>query len=217
MLPENSSQTPKQLEARRESISEAFHSFNQPLTALHCGLELCLLKERTGEEYRERIEDALGNAGTVLQLSKAVRELVEAVDPGEELQPVGLQPLLSTLSEELSVVAEAAVVVLKSSCPNDVAVMADPEKLARHLGNLASIVIRTLEPGGLLQLGALTEGSHVVIAIAGKGKQRDLSDDDLQKKLDAIRVDAAFSYVWTLGGEFRKDRSNFTIRFDALK
>lgn len=217
MLPENSSQTPKQLEARRESISEAFHSFNQPLTALHCGLELCLLKERTGEEYRQRIEDALGNAGTVLQLSKAVRELVEAVDPGEELQPVGLQPLLSTLSEELTVVAEAAVVVLKSSCPDDVAVMADPEKLARHLGNLASIVIRTLEPGGQLQLGALTEGSHVVIAIAGKGKQRDVCDDDLQKKLDAIRVDAASSYAWTLGGEFRKDRSNFTIRLDALK
>jgi len=217
LLPDHLSQTAKRVEARRGYISEAFHSFNQPLTALHCGLELCLLKERSPEEYRERIADALENAGTVLQLSKAVRELVEAVDPGEELQSVELQPALTALSDELAIVAEAAVVGLKLSCQQGVAVFVDPSKLTRHLGNLGSIIIRALEPGGTVQLGVEAGAEYVAIEIAGKGKQRADVDNGLQSKIDTIRIDAANSYAWTLGGEFSKGQNSFMIRLAALK
>lgn len=217
MLPENSTQTTKQIESRREFISEAFHTFNQPLTAMHCGLELCLLKERSEEEYRQRIEDALAHAGTVLQLSKAVRELAEAADPGEDLQNVELQPVLSALGEDLAVIAEAAVVALKLTCSNDVVVRADPGKLARHIGNLASILMRALEPGGNVGICAEREGKDILIVLSGVGRQRLPVEDGVQTKLDGIRVDAASSYLWTLGGDFHKDRSSFTIRLQALQ
>jgi hypothetical protein len=70
-------------EQRRRFISEAFHSFHQPLTGLHCGLEIALQKPRTDEEYRGRIADALQNASAILKLNAALRQLVDATDPGE--------------------------------------------------------------------------------------------------------------------------------------
>jgi signal transduction histidine kinase len=215
LLPDNST-TAKQIEGRRGYVSEAFHSLNQPLTALHCGLELCLMKERSGEEYRQRIEDAIGNAGTVLQLSKAVRELVEAADPGEDLQKVELNQVLTALMEELAVLGEASMVAVKLGCPEGLAVAADPGKLARHMGNLASIGMHMLAPNGQIQIDACSEGDDVVIAITANGMDRDTVEDGLQKKLDAIRIDAASSYAWSLGGEFCKAPSSFTIRLPAL-
>ncbi len=206
----------KHIESRREYVSEAFHSFNQPLTALHCGLELCLVKQRSEEEYRQRIEDALSNAGTVLRLSKALRELVEAEDAGEDVQRVELEPLLAAVAEQLTVVAEASGVLVKVTCPHGVSVMADPAKLAQHCGNLGSMLTSKLDPTGSVHLSVQREGEHAVIAIIGEGEKRDLAEAGAQSKLDAIRIDAACSYAWTLGGDFVRDSSSFTIRLNAL-
>src|SRR3954465_7105400 len=98
------------VEERRKFLSEAFHTFHQPLTGLHCGLELALQKQRTIEEYRERISDALEHAGAILKLNKALRELVDAADPGERFGTVALAPLLAQLAEELALVADPASV-----------------------------------------------------------------------------------------------------------
>ncbi len=215
MLPENPN-IAKQIESRRGFVSEAFHAFHQPLTALHCGLELSLLKQRSEEEYRQRIEDALLNAGSVLHLNKAVRELVEATDPGENLQTIDLPIVLPALAEKIAVVAEASVVRPKISCPERVSIIADPTKLGVHVGNLASILIRALEPGGNLELKVNADGATAVITIVGKGKQRPTDEANVQRKLDSIRADAACSYFWTLGGEFRRTRSSFTIRLPRL-
>jgi hypothetical protein len=43
-------------------VFEVFHSLSQPLTALHCSLELSLQRDQTVEELRAGIQTALENA-----------------------------------------------------------------------------------------------------------------------------------------------------------
>lgn len=216
MLPEVPNESLDQMERRRRFLSEAFHAFHQPLTALHCGLELSLLKQRSEEEYRHRIEDALQHAGAVLELNKALRELAESTDPGENFGCIELSSLLSGLAEELTLIAEARQVHVKLTCPEDVSVGADPEKVTRHLGNIASVVLNQLEPGGTLHIKVET-GEGVVLTVSGKGNQRDGTDGSIQEKISAIRVDAACSYIWALGGEFHKTRTGFRLSLNPLQ
>ncbi len=211
MSPETLNKSAKHLESRRKFISEAFHAFHQPLTALHCGIELSLLKPRTEDEYRQRLEDALQNAGSVLQLNKLLRELVEAADPGENFGRVQLYPPLSRLVEELAFVTEAELVELKFSCPENISVEADPDKLMRHFADLANVVIAATEPGGAVHLKVQVEGSRALITFAAKGVHRECREDT---KLNAIRIDAACSYIWTIGGDFKKSKTGFSVGLD---
>jgi len=198
------------VEERRRFISEAFHSFHQPLTALHCGLELTLLKNRAENEYRNRAEEALSHAGAVLELNKAVRELVESADPGENCGRVELKPLLDQLISELTIPAEAAMVSVGLECPDFTCVRADGLKLAQNIGNLASQLIRSAEPGGSIRL-RVRDGAQVTLEMILKAKSRSHDEDGLQAKLDHIRVDSACSYIWTLGGDFRKTKTGYSI------
>ena len=201
---------------RRKFISEAFHSFHQPLTALHCGLELSLLKPRTEEEYRQRGQDALLMAGAVLQLSRAVRELAEAADPGECVGRIELQPFLSKLVEDLSYIAEAGMVVIRLECPKGLFVKADASKLACSLGNIATSLIHSADPATSVVLNVERDDATVSLKLTLEGRRREPEEKDLNQKVAQIRQDAACSYVWAIGGEFRKVKKGFVIELPAL-
>lgn len=208
--------SPKHVEDRRSFISDAFHSFHQPLTALHCGLELSLLKQRDAADYQKRLHDALVSAGAILQLNKALRELVEATDPGENFGPVELKPLLSKLAEELSYAADPGLVAVRMSCPSHVFVGADPNQLLRHLGNLGSILIRPAELGSTLQIKAHCDETLALLKFNLDGVRRECAEKDLPAKLEQMRFDAACSYMWTIGAEFRKTKRGFAIALPTL-
>src|SRR4051794_19974156 len=91
---------------RRKALSEAFHTFHQPLTSLHCGLELALLKNRSEEDYRRRIEEALESAGRIFELNKALRELVDSEDPGERCGTVAFAPVFAQVLQEVRSVTD---------------------------------------------------------------------------------------------------------------
>jgi hypothetical protein len=204
------------VEDRRSFVSEAFHSFHQPLTALHCGLELSLLKERDEADYRQRLQDALTSAGAILELNKAMRELVEATDPGENFGRVELKPLLAKLAEDLSYSAEPGLVALRMACPEQVFVAADADKFARNLGNLGMVLLRSADLGAALHLKAHCDETTVLLKLSMEGARRESADRNLQYRLDQMRVDAACSYAWTIGGEFKKTKKGFAIGLSPL-
>ncbi len=84
-------------ERRREYLSEAFHSLSQPLTALQCGLELAVAVPRSQKEYERRIGEGLQSTGSLREMMSALRELVEAEDPGEDAREIKLSEVLSSL------------------------------------------------------------------------------------------------------------------------
>ena len=68
---------------QRTFVSDIFHKLSQPLTALHCSLELSLARDETAEEYRASVEAALQNADRLRQGLLLMRELSDADDPGD--------------------------------------------------------------------------------------------------------------------------------------
>jgi hypothetical protein len=189
---------------RRRALSEAFHSFHQPLTSLHCGLEIALLKDRTSGEYRERVQDALVHAGTILRLNKALRELVEASDPGERFGSVNARALLGQVIEDVQVVAEPALVAVVLGSVPDVSLKADPLKITRILGQTIAYRVTDLNPGSSLKINSQVLASRLALKIVSEGKLRESRpENDIETKLRAIALDAADAYIQTIGGERR--------------
>jgi signal transduction histidine kinase len=181
-------------------ISEAFHTLNQPLTGLHCGLEIALQKPRSEGEYRHRISAGLENAGAILQLVKAVRQLVDSADPGERLGTVNVPMLISQLRGELEVVAEAAQIKLEIHDGANVTLLADPGKLMTALGSLVSAEIESYEAGGVVNIATAVRTKWLDLGVRGAGSKKEASAG-LMEKLAEIRRNAAYCYLWILGGE----------------
>ena len=189
------------IEERRKMISDAFHSLNQPLTGLHCGLEIALQKPRTDEEYRNRIGTGLENAGAILQLIRAVRLLVDAADPGERFGTVDLALVLGQLKGELEVVAEALQVEVTIHCEQHSNLMADPLKLMAALGTLADEQIRSAGSGAQVEIETIIAGRNIAVTMRSAAGNRPETSDGLDHKLAEIRCNAACCYLWSIGGE----------------
>ena len=191
------------IEERRQMISNAFHSLNQPLTGLHCGLEIALQKPRSEGEYRERIGTGLENAGVILQLIRAIRQLVDAADPGERFGTVDLALVLAQLKGELEVVAEALRVQVAVHCDANCKVKADPTKLMAAIGTLADEHLRSAAPGTRVAIEMKPEIHNVVVTIRRDAGDGALREDGVTGKLSEIRSNAACSYLWSVGGEVK--------------
>jgi two-component system heavy metal sensor histidine kinase CusS len=189
-------------EMRRKFISDAFHTLNQPLTGLHCGLEIALQKPRSEDEYRRRIGDGIEHAGIVFALIRAIRQLVDASDPGECFGSLGLGVLLSQMKSELEVVAETTHVSVTIGDSDGVNVAADPGKLLSSLGGLAASEMEAYGSGGMVEIAVRPNGKQVLVAVEGKGVRRAKAEpESTTEKLAEIRRHAAISYLWTIGGD----------------
>ena len=199
------------LEERRRMISEAFHTLNQPLTGLHCGLEIALQKPRTEGEYRTRIATGLEHAGVILQLVRAIRQLVEADDPGERFGTVDLVAVLAQLRGELDVVSEALQVPLTVNCEASRKVMADPGKLVAALGTFADERMRMTKPGAQVEINVNLTGDRVMLTMGNTASRVKTDDHQFDRKLSEIRCDAARCYIWTIGGEVESSDGKLSI------
>jgi len=206
-----------QIELRRKFLSDAFHTLNQPLTGLHCGLEIALQKPRGVGEYRQRIADGVENAGVILRLMRAVRDLVEATDPGERYGTVSLGLLLSQLQSELEVVAATTRVGLEIDSDITAPVLADPGKLLTALGGLIAAKMESHQPGGAVAVRAEVDVKRVVLAVRGTGGHKSQEIGDGSHGLAEIRRNAAWSYLWTLGAECEETEDGMVIRMPLKK
>lgn len=204
------------VEERRRFISDAFHSLNQPLTGLHCGLEIALQRPRTEGEYRQRISDGVDNAGQILALVKAVRQLVDAADPGERCGTVSLPLVLSQMNSELEVVAEATGVALHMNCVDQASVTADPGKLLSALGGLVAIEMERHEAGAVVSLELTIRKRKAILSVKSVGKRKTAEPDEKSNKLADIRSNAAYSYLWTVGGDYEDSGSSLIITMPLL-
>ena len=97
-------------------VSDVLHKLSQPLTALHCSLELSLASDQTAAEFRASVEAALLNAERLRQGLLLLRELSDADDPGDISIPVPLRALLGELQQDFLPVCESAGGCFTVSC-----------------------------------------------------------------------------------------------------
>lgn len=117
---------------RHQFVSDIYHALSQPLTALHCSLELALRKQQSPQEQNGALRDALTMAASAIESAKFLRLMVEAENPGD-VKPVLLARVLRDIRDELNPVAESQGTEIICSCGTETVVSADPRRLREAL------------------------------------------------------------------------------------
>jgi signal transduction histidine kinase len=129
---------------QRQFVSDVYHTLAQPLTALHCSLELALRARPDVDRQRAALEDGLRLTGEVLAAAKFVRRLAEADDPGHPVS-VPLGWAIHAVVQELDPVAESmsARIDVPSGCA--VRVWIDPQRLREVLFHLVDWALHSAQ------------------------------------------------------------------------
>lgn len=136
-------------EWRQKTISELFHTVSQPLTGLHCLLEVSLMKRQTAEGYRRDIQKAVEATSRLVESLRQARELAEAQDPGN-CELVNFPKMVEEIAGEFSPLLEATHIKSSISVNPEAFVHADPAKLRRCVFYLFDSILHDLPLGSEL-------------------------------------------------------------------
>lgn len=203
-------------ETRREYLSEAFHSVSQPMTALQCGLELAVAVPRSQKEYERRIGEALQSTSSLREIVAALRELVEAEDPGEDTEEIDLGELFSSLQDSLLKVAELHESGLGLQSPHGMRIFASHEKFSRCVLFLAEqAVVRQ----GYLRVKAERADCNIEIRIETDGKRlkKESEGRSWRDRVIEMRMSAADNYIATVGGVLRTSTGGYKIELPLVR
>ncbi len=158
-------------EYQRRFVSEVFHNLSQPLTALHCWLDLALHRDRTVDDLRESIQTALENAERLRQRLLLVRALSDATDPGDLSQPTELNELFRDLQQDMHPLFESAGKKLDVRIESDpILIRGNYARLTGALFCFLEYVFRYLPEGEALSIRARLcnrKRAEIMIAAAG--------------------------------------------------
>jgi hypothetical protein len=222
-----SDEVPGLLSAARSPLQHMLHALRQPLTGLHCSLELALVGPRTPEQYVHTLREGLELAGRMTVLVAAIGELVENQEETRELyrQPhenegdgrkasecgagprevIALDALLRQVVDELQPVAGAkqGQILLHSNVP--LPVYASRHRLAGAVFRFLDSALSLMAPGGDLRVRAHAETGQARLQVrwdAGTAAtELDLSS---RPELGLLLAQAEWK---RLGGDWSRERS----------
>jgi len=188
-------------------ISEVFHNLSQPLTALHCGLDLALQRDRTFEQLRASVQSALDNAERLRQRLCLIRALNDLGDTVDAADVVDFGALLRELHEDLSPVFEAEDrrLELEITC-GPLFVRADKTRLARALFVFVEYLYRYLPDGGRVVMRLACDQSRAALRISAPSCLPLGPESD--SPAPACEVELVRRTCIAAAGEFRPIRSS---------
>jgi signal transduction histidine kinase len=148
-------------EEQSQWISKMLHALSQPITALECGLELSLRKDRTPAELRARLRASLGTARILHQRLLEFQVLQDAGEPGNTSHPAAIQTILVQLREDYSLIARSAEVKLAVKS-EPAMVYGDEARLRSGFFHLLEFLMRICPPHGNLRVCSQSPGSAVL-------------------------------------------------------
>jgi hypothetical protein len=151
-------------------MHDLFHALHQPLTALHCALELAQLQPGACPGDPGPLRVALGFVAEIARLTSDLRELWQSSDAGDQQQALPLTLYLQEVREHFSPIAALQGIRVELHATPDLQVNFEPWRLRQALFRLLEFVFADLLPGGAVQLCAAGqhEGMVQVAIVAGR-------------------------------------------------
>jgi signal transduction histidine kinase len=209
---------PSTSSAEAAFISEVFHTLSQPLTVLHCTLDLALQRDRTLEQLRASVQIALDNAERLRQRLLLVRALNDADTPAQEVEATDLCDLLRQLREDMAPLFESTghQIRLQIGCVS-LPVQAGRQRLMRSLFVFVEYLYRYLREGGLLFI-ELTKAEGAEVHVAAEVALPVSAPTTGGGANQACEIELLRRTVVTAGGEFtalgpRRGASTWLFRF----
>jgi heavy metal sensor kinase len=150
--------------------ADASHELRTPLSVLIAHAELALRRERTTDEYREKLD-------TCLQAAYRLRDVVDGLltlaraDARELVivqQPVELSALVRETCSMLAPLAAENRIHVEVAA-EEIVVPGDRDRLREVITNLLSNAIRYNRPGGRADITLTHDASEVVLTVADTG------------------------------------------------
>lgn len=138
------------------------HDLKTPLTRLLAGLERMQRKERTLDEYKLAINQAMSDANSLLLTFKALLRIseVENNSPRASFTPVDLHKIVSDVAEFFEPLAEDKQITLQLiTSDTPIIIMGDPHLLFDALSNLLDNAIKFTPAQGAVTI-TLIEGEQ---------------------------------------------------------
>ena len=159
--------------SQRTFVSHAAHELRSPLATLRGQLQLALRRTRSAEEYRETIEDSLGEVESLIALAEDLLVLAR-VQGGPSIQDssVLLGDLVRDAMRMARGFAEARGILFEELLPEDVMglrVRGARADLARALRNLIDNAVTHSPAQGLVRLEATLREGAVEVAVCDHG------------------------------------------------
>lgn len=133
------------LPQNRELLHDLLHLLSQPLTTLHCALELSLTENDA--RRADEVALALEQTDRVIEAISLMREYLEAKEGNFVSAPFPLGLAIENVLEELSVPAEARGVQLFAFGTSKAAVPVHGKWLQRALFYLLDLLLESASPG----------------------------------------------------------------------
>jgi len=161
--------------SRAAFLSASAHELKTPLTVVQSYLEILVgdLSEGLSTEQLSFLRICYDS---VLRLRGLVTDLVDlaALKSGRvglNIGRVAASKVLAGVFEEMRMIARRAEIRLENLLPNDLAdVRGDPDRVRQVFWNLIDNAIKFTPPGGLVAVGASTEGDTVVLTVRDTGR-----------------------------------------------
>jgi len=132
----------------QQLLGEWLHSLSQPLTTLHCALEL----SAEGGASQASVLAALKQTETVIAMVRLMREYLSFEDGQKKVTPIALMPILRSVREDLSSVAAVQGVDLRLAGMTELEVPVEESRLRSALQYLIQDVIERQMPGNKVLL-----------------------------------------------------------------
>ena len=150
---------------QRAFVSEIFHNLSQPLTALHCSLDLALRRGSSLEQLRTDVQAALEATEHLRQRLLQLRELNDALDPGDtSLTDLAeflrrfcddMQPLFDSGGQRFELQVE----------PESIMVRVNAARIERAMFRFFVYLLRYAAHGSVLKMKARRHGNRAEICI----------------------------------------------------
>jgi two-component system OmpR family sensor kinase len=143
-------------ETQRRFLADAGHEIRTPLTVLRGDIEVALRKERTPEEYRAVLEQALDDLRDVSSLAEDLITLARSDSGGlkPQVAVVSLEETVGNVARKYTSAAANAGVGLHVQIEPGLTAPGDPALLERAVGNLVDNAISYSQSGGQVSLSA---------------------------------------------------------------
>jgi signal transduction histidine kinase len=161
------------MEGLRQVSNDIAHDLRTPLTRLRQRLEGARDKAHSAEEYREAVENAIGETDEILATFGALLRIAQ-IESGARraaFSTVDLSCVAQSLFETYAPVAQDRGQSVSASIKPGITVSGDPQLLTQMLANLLENALRHTPPKTLieLELGAATSGPVLRIRDNGPG------------------------------------------------
>ncbi len=161
----------KAFDREKQAAADISHELRTPLAALMTTVEVALRKARSGDEYREILEECRSSGRQMSLLVERLLALAR-LDAGAERfrpRPVDAADLALQCADLVRPLARARDLSLEANVTPPLPVETDPDKLREVLTNLLHNAVEYNRPGGRIALTVARDGGDLVVTVRDTG------------------------------------------------